>query len=51
MRLGAITLLAIGLGLIVRPDGFGTFAGLAVFQLLLLVGAAAPLLKSMRPAP
>ncbi|MGN6609886.1 MAG: ATP synthase subunit I [Jatrophihabitans sp.] len=49
LRLGAITAVAIGLALIVRPDGYGTFAGLAAFQLLMLVGAAVPLLRTMRP--
>ena len=41
LRLGAITLVAIGVALLVRPDGLGIFAGLAVFQILMLVGAAA----------
>ena len=42
-RLGLITLLAIGLGFFVRPDG------LAVFQILMLVGAAVPVFRSLRP--
>ena len=49
MRLGAITLLAFGFALLVRPDGFGIFAGLAVFQVLMLVGAALPVFRSLRP--
>lgn len=48
-RLGLITLLAIGLGLLVRPDGLGVFVGLAVFQILMLVGAAVPVFRSLRP--
>lgn len=48
-RLSAITILAIGIGLLVRPDGLGIFAGLAVFQILMLVGAAVPIFRSMRP--
>lgn len=48
-RLGAITLIAIALALLVRPDGFGTFVGLAVFQVLMLVGAAVPVFRSLRP--
>jgi hypothetical protein len=48
-RLSAITLLAIAIGLIVNPDGLGVFGGLAVFQILMLVGAAVPVLRSMRP--
>lgn len=48
-RLAAVTLIAIGLALLVRPDGLGIFAGLAVFQLLMLVGAAVPVFRSLRP--
>ena len=48
-RLGAITLLAVAIGLLVRPDGLGVFAGLAVFQILMLVGAAVPVFRSLRP--
>jgi hypothetical protein len=49
LRLGSITLLSIALALLIRPDGIGTFAGLAVFQILMLVGAAVPVFRSMRP--
>ena len=48
-RLGAITLLAAALGFWLRPDGFGVFFGLAVFQVLMLVGAAVPVFRSLRP--
>ncbi len=48
-RLGGITLLAIAVALLDRPDGLGVFAGLAVFQVLMLVGAAVPVFRSMRP--
>jgi len=48
-RLGSITAVAILLALLVRPDGLGTFAGLAVFQVLMLVGAALPVFRSLRP--
>jgi len=48
VRLGAVTLLAIGCALITRPDGLGVFAGLAVFQLLMLVGATVPVMRSLR---
>ena len=48
-RLGGITLLAVALALLIRPDGLGTFAGLAVFQILMLVGAAVPVFRSVRP--
>ena len=47
-RLGLITLLAFALALLVRPDGLGVFAGLAVFQVLMLVGAAVPVFRSLR---
>lgn len=50
VRLGSITLLAFGVALLVRPDGFGIFAGLAVFQVLMLVGAAVPVFRSLRPS-
>lgn len=49
VRLGAVTLIAIGLAVLIRPDGLGVFAGLAVFQLLMLVGAAVPVFRSLRP--
>jgi hypothetical protein len=48
-RLGLITLIAIGVGVLVRPDGLGVFVGLAVFQILMLVGAAVPVFRSLRP--
>jgi len=48
-RLGAITLLAIAVGVFVRPDGLGVFVGLAVFQILMLIGAAVPVFRSLRP--
>jgi len=49
-RLGFITLFAIGIALLVRPDGLGVFAGLALFQILMLVGAAVPVFRSLRPS-
>ena len=49
VRLGGITLVAIALALLIRPDGLGVFAGLAVFQIIMLVGAALPVFRSMRP--
>jgi hypothetical protein len=49
-RLGGITLIAIAIGLLVHPDGLGVFAGLAVFQILMLVGAALPVFRSLRPS-
>jgi hypothetical protein len=49
-RLGGITLIALAVGLLLRPDGLGVFAGLAVFQILMLVGAALPVFRSLRPS-
>ena len=48
-RLAGITLLAIAFALLVRPDGLAVFAGLAVFQIIMLVGAAVPVFRSLRP--
>ncbi len=49
LRLGAITLIAVGFALLVRPDGLGIFIGLAIFQVIMLVGAALPVFRSLRP--
>lgn len=48
VRLGLITLLAFAVALLVRPDGFGVFAGLAGFQVLMLLGASVPVFRSLR---
>jgi hypothetical protein len=48
-RLGLVTLIAIGFGLLIRPDGLAVFVGLAVFQILMLIGAAVPVFRSLRP--
>jgi ATP synthase I subunit len=50
LRLAGITILAIVLALLFRPDGYATFAGLAVFHVLMLVGAALPVFRSLRPS-
>lgn len=50
-RLGGITILALALALLVQPDGLAIFVGLAVFQVLMLVGAAVPVFRSLRPSP
>lgn len=49
LRLGGVTLLAAVIALLVRPDGLGVFVGLAVFQVLMLIGAAVPVFRSLRP--
>jgi hypothetical protein len=48
-RLGAVTLLAIGCAILVQPDGLAVFVGLAVFHVIMLVGAAVPVFRSLRP--
>lgn len=50
LRLGGITMLSIAAALVVYPDGLATFGGLAVFQVLMLVGAAVPVFRSLRPS-
>jgi hypothetical protein len=47
-RLALITVLALGIGLLVRPDGLGVFFGLAFFQLLMIGGASVPVFKQLK---
>jgi hypothetical protein len=47
-RLAFISVLALGLATLVRPDGLGVFAGLAAFQLLLIGAALVPMLRELR---
>jgi len=47
-RLAAITAIAVGIALFLRPDGLGTFAGLAFFQMLMIGGATVPVYKSLK---
>lgn len=47
-RLGLITLLAVVVGVLLRPSGLGVFAGLAAFQLIMLISAAVPLVKELK---
>lgn len=47
-RLALITVIAITLALLFRPDGIGVIVGLGVFQLLMIVVAALPMMKEMR---
>ena len=49
VRLAAVTLIAAGCGVLVRPDGLAVFVGLAVFHVIMLVGAALPVFRSLRP--
>jgi hypothetical protein len=48
-RLGLITVLGVGAPLISYPDGFGVLAGVALFHVVMLVGAAVPVFRSLRP--
>ncbi len=50
VRLGSITLVSFVIALLVRPDGLAIFVGLAIFQVLMLVGAAVPVFRSLRPS-
>jgi hypothetical protein len=47
-RLMLITLLAVALGIFLRPDGLGVFLGLAVFQVIIIGTTAAPVMKERR---
>lgn len=47
-RLLLISGLAIALGIFLRPDGFGVFLGLAVFQVIILGTTALPVMKERR---
>lgn len=49
MRLAGITAVAIAFALLIRPEGLAVFAGLAVFHIIMLVGAALPVFRSLRP--
>jgi hypothetical protein len=48
LRLALITVLAVGLALVLQPEGLGVFAGLAAFQLLMIFMASAPLIRELR---
>lgn len=47
-RLAVCTVIALGCAVLVRPEGLGVFAGLAVFQLAMIVVAALPVIKELR---
>lgn len=48
LRLGAITLIGGGIALLIHPDGLGFFAGVAIFQIVMVAGAAVPVFRSLR---
>jgi hypothetical protein len=47
-RLSLITALAVGLALALQPEGLGVFAGLAIFQLVMIFIASVPLVRELR---
>lgn len=47
-RLFVFTLVGVGCAALDYPDGLGVFFGLAVFQVIMLVGAAMPVFRSLR---
>lgn len=47
-RLAIITVLAVGIALIIRPDGLGVFVGLAVFQFIITATTAGTVVKELR---
>ena len=47
-RLAIITVVALGFALLVRPDGVGVLAGVAIFQMLMLGGASVLAFKQLK---
>lgn len=47
-RLLMITLIAVALGVFLRPDGLGVFIGLAVYQLINIANTGIPVVKELR---
>jgi hypothetical protein len=47
-RLFVLTALSLGAVALVRPDGLGLLAGIAVFHMIMLVGAAVPVFRELR---
>ena len=47
-RLALITVVAVGLALVLRPQGLAVFAGLAACQLLMIFIASVPLVRELR---
>jgi hypothetical protein len=50
-RLALITFVALGLGLAFRPDGLGVFAGLALFQVILVFSTAVAAVRNYGRQP
>ncbi|KAA0018048.1 hypothetical protein [Antrihabitans cavernicola] len=47
-RLFIITAIALVIGFLLAPEGIGIFAGLAVFQVVLVLNTTVPVLKGLR---
>ena len=47
-RLGLLTVASLGAVALFRPDGIGLLGGIAIFQVIVLVGAAVPVLRELR---
>lgn len=47
-RLAIITIIAVGIALLVHPDGLGVFAGLALFQFIITATTAGTVVKELR---
>ena len=47
-RLFLLTAASLAAVTVVRPDGIGLLAGIAVFQMIVLLGAAVPVFREMR---
>lgn len=47
-RLALVTAIALGCALLVPPAGLGVLAGLATFQLIVVISASMPLIKELR---
>lgn len=47
-RLAVVTVLAVAIALLVRPDGFAVFGGLVMFQFLMIMTTLVPLFREMR---
>ena len=50
-RLGAITVLALLVAFLVRPDGLGVMFGLAIGQVILVLSTVIPVMKGLRKQP
>lgn len=48
LRLMLFTLVALGLGYFVQPDGLGVFIGLAIFQFIFMANTMIPVMKEYR---